>query len=507
MKVYPRAALRRMFSSVAIDLSRTYFDPFVDKLAARVESAGGGNSAAGQLRRMDTKVSSAANNGVEDAETAEGFWRSSLGGVEQCSWLAFEGALRTFLADDPATLEAVLVPLEGAVCDYSSGKRIGGGTVNFSALAATFAGGNFKDTLRAMASEASAAEVVFDIVVRVPVTSTQGKSSNKDYVVDDERSTSFVMVKSSDTLARVRQTIVDAFISDDVGVDEDSDADSDSGLDFLGEGNFSFVFQVGAGKSGKTSGAVHWTRARRQQERRVTAVGLTNLSVIEDDKTMNIDRREEQAKPKEKPKAPAEGSFQSRYTSSASVGEDEDELEDSSGVQIVKNPVEFALAAGVLHQAKVRAAEALTTSDVMADKTLSYALGAAVAARGGSEQAAMLCKAAQELKENPKSIVAQANLISALPDDVGAAVAAGGPGAASAAADAALMAAADLASPLADLKAKVLRAHRGKSAPSDGLGGKRERVVVLGGGFAGCTAAAKLDRHPNLHVTLVDTKE
>jgi len=69
------------------------------------------------------------------------------------------------------------------------------------------------------------------------------------------------------------------------------------------------------------------------------------------------------------------------------------------------------------------------------------------------------------------------------------------------------MAAADLASPLADLKAKVLRAHRGKSAPSDGLGGKRERVVVLGGGFAGCTAAAKLDRHPNLHVTLVDTKE
>jgi len=30
---------------------------------------------------------------------------------------------------------------------------------------------------------------------------------------------------------------------------------------------------------------------------------------------------------------------------------------------------------------------------------------------------------------------------------------------------------------------------------------------VLGGGFAGCTAAAKLDRHPNLHVTLVDTKE
>jgi hypothetical protein len=305
----------------------------------------------------------------------------------------------------------------------------------------------------------------------------------------------------------VRQTVVDAFMGDDYGAEDGSDADIDSGLDFLGEGKFSFVFQVGAGKSGKTSGAVHWTRARRQQERRVTAIGLTNLSVVEDDKAASIDRRDEQEKPKETAKVPAEGSFQSRYTSSAPMGGDEDDLDDSGGVQTVKNPVEFALAAGVLHQAKVRAAEALTTSDVMADKTLSFALGAAVAARGGSEQAAMLCKAAQELKENPKSIVAQANLISALPDDVGAAVAAGGPGAASAAADAALLAAADLASPLADLKAKVIRAHRGKSAPSDGLGGKQERVVVLGGGFAGCTAAAKLDRHPNLHVTLVDTKE
>jgi hypothetical protein len=69
-----------------------------------------------------------------------------------------------------------------------------------------------------------------------------------DYLVDDERSTSFVMLKSSDTLARVRQTIMDAFSADDVN----DDTDNDSGLDFLGEGNFSFVFQVGAGMSGKS---------------------------------------------------------------------------------------------------------------------------------------------------------------------------------------------------------------------------------------------------------------
>ena len=171
--------------------------------------------------------------------------------------------------------------------------------------------------------------------------------------------------------------------------------------------------------------------------------------------------------------------------------------------RMVTNPVEFALAAGVLHQAKVRAAEGLTTSDVMADGSLSTAMG--------SEQSGLLSQAAAELKANPSSSEARANLVAALPNDVGAVVAAGGKEAAIAAADAALQAASDLATPLADLKTRLLRAPKGKSARSDGRGGKRERLVIIGGGFAGCTAAARLDRrldrHPNLHVTLVDTKE
>jgi hypothetical protein len=492
-----------------VDLSRTYFDPFVDKLAQRVQSAGGGISAAGQMRRVATS----ASKGGED-ESAEGFWRAAFGGVEQCSWLAFEGALRGFLADDEATLAAVLAPLQGAVCDHRGG-RAGGGTVSFGALAATFAGGNFKDTLRAMAAEASAVELVFDIVVRVPDANGSSSSSSRDYKVDDDKSTSFVMVKSSDTLSRVRQTIVEAFASDDYSAGSGQDTGSDAGLEFLGEGNFSFVFQVGAGNSGKAAGAAHWTRARRQQERRVTAAGLTNLSVVEDDTAATTERRWATVKANH---AHAGGSLRSGYAGSergygsgSEGGEEEDELAGlapfGGAVQMVTNPVAFALAAGVLHQAKVRAAEALTVAGALADGTLSTALGAAMAARGGSEQAAVLCRAAADLKANPASAEALANLVAALPAELGAAVAAGGAAAAGAAADAALMAAADLASPLADLKAKLLRAHRGKSAPSDGLGGKRERVVILGGGFAGCTAAAKLDRNPRLHVTLVDTKE
>jgi len=118
-----------------------------------------------------------------------------------------------------------------------------------------------------------------------------------------------------------------------------------------------------------------------------------------------------------------------------------------------------------------------------------------------------LCRAAADLKLNPSSPEPRANLLAALPSDVGVSVAAGGKEAAVAAAEAALLAAADLTLPLADLKAKLLRAHRGKTALKDGFGGKRERVVIIGGGFAGCTAAAKLDRHPSLHVTLIDTKE
>jgi hypothetical protein len=507
MKIRPRPALRRLFASVAVDLSRNYFDPFVDKLAQRVQSAGGGISAASPHRRITSSSSSASSSGgLSDAESAEGFWRAAFGGVEQCSWLAFEGALRSFLADDPATLAAVLAPLEGAVCDHRGG-RGGGGTVSFGALAATFAGGNFKDTLRAMAAEASAAELVFDIVVRVQ----QGNS--KEYVVDEDQSTSFVMVKSSDTLSRVRQTIVEAFTGDDYGA-SGQDAESDAGLEFLGEGNFSFVFQVGAGHSGKAAGASHWAKARRQQERRVTAAGLTNLSVVEDDTAATTERRWARVKSS---RARAGGSLHSGdagsergYGSGSEGGGEEDDLAGLAPfgeVQMVTNPVAFALAAGVLHQAKVRAAEALTAADALGDDTLATALGAAMAARGGSEQAAMICLAAAEVKANPSSAEARADLVAALPDELGAAVAAGGASAAEAAANAALMAAADLAAPLADLKAKLLRAHRGKSARSDGLGGKRERVVILGGGFAGCTAAAKLDRNPQLHVTLVDTKE
>jgi len=512
MQIRPRPALRRLFANVAIDLSRTYFDAFVDKLAQRVESAGGGNSAAGQERRMISKVAS----GVED-ESAEGFWRSALGDVQECSWLSFEGALRTFLADDQDTLTAVLVPLEGAICDHRGGSRKGGGgTVSFSALAATFAGGNFKDTLRAMAAESSADEIVFDIVVRIPVANSSG--TNKEYDIDEDRSTSFVMIKSSDTLSRVRQTIVEAFMSDDYGADG-NDTDSDAGLEFLGESNFSFVFQVGAGNSGKNSGAVHWARSRRQQERKVTAVGLTNLCVVEDDTAATTKRRWARVKKNQTKRekrsvrsnmsdnSGSGSDHETSETSGSERSENDDEMAGMSSYgdasRMVTNPVEFALAAGVLHQAKVRAAEGLTTSDVMADGSLSTAMG--------SEQSGLLSQAAAELKANPSSSEARANLVAALPNDVGAVVAAGGKEAAIAAADAALQAASDLATPLADLKTRLLRAPKGKSARSDGRGGKRERLVIIGGGFAGCTAAARLDRrldrHPNLHVTLVDTKE
>ena len=41
----------------------------------------------------------------------------------------------------------------------------------------------------------------------------------------------------------MRQTIVEAFAGDDYGV-EGNDTDSDAGLEFLGESNFSFVFQI-----------------------------------------------------------------------------------------------------------------------------------------------------------------------------------------------------------------------------------------------------------------------
>ena len=64
LEIRPRPALQRLFTSVAVDLSRAYFAPFVDKLAQRIESAGGGQRAArsqqappgGQRQRLRTGV-------------------------------------------------------------------------------------------------------------------------------------------------------------------------------------------------------------------------------------------------------------------------------------------------------------------------------------------------------------------------------------------------------------------------------------------------------------------
>ena len=316
IKIHPQEALRRLFSIVALDLSRTYFDPFLDKLAARVKSARGGTSAAGQQqRRMDSKIS-ASNKEFIAGNTAEVFWRSTLGSVEKCSWASFELALSAFLAgdDDKTKLDLIVERLKGAIYDHRQGGCVQGESVNYSVFTAMFAGGNFKDTLRAMASESSTADVVFNIIIRVPNAKAQDNGSIiMDYLVDDERSTSFVMLKSSDTLARVRQTIMDAFSADDVN----DDTDNDSGLDFLGEGNFSFVFQVGAGMSGKSSGAIRWMRARREQERRVTAVGLTNLCMVKDKKAAAAHLRWDRLKGKVKARAKG-GSFQLRHTASTS---------------------------------------------------------------------------------------------------------------------------------------------------------------------------------------------
>jgi hypothetical protein len=179
---------------------------------------------------------------------------------------------------------------------------------------------------------------------------------------------------------------VEAFAGDDYGV-EGNDTDSDAGLEFLGESNFSFVFQIGGGKSGKNSGATHWARARRQQERKVAAAGLTNLSVVEDDVETTTARRWTQFRMNQaKNKNENLHAINPFFENGSDPDDEDDEMARLSsfddGAPTVTNPVAFALAAGVLHQARVRG---LTASDVMAASTLTSAMGAAMAARGGSE--------------------------------------------------------------------------------------------------------------------------
>jgi len=63
-----------------------------------------------------------------------------------------------------------------------------------------------------------------------------------------------------------------------------------------------------------------------------------------------------------------------------------------------------------------------------------------------------------------------------------------------------------LAPSLERLRAEIARDGATPSIPKS-LAGSRKRVVVAGGGWCGAMVAYRLDKNPELHVTLLDTKE
>ena len=63
-----------------------------------------------------------------------------------------------------------------------------------------------------------------------------------------------------------------------------------------------------------------------------------------------------------------------------------------------------------------------------------------------------------------------------------------------------------LAPSLEKLRAEIARDGATPSLPKSSVG-TRKRVVVVGGGFCGAMVAYRLDKNPDLHVTLLDTKE
>jgi NADH dehydrogenase FAD-containing subunit len=97
----------------------------------------------------------------------------------------------------------------------------------------------------------------------------------------------------------------------------------------------------------------------------------------------------------------------------------------------------------------------------------------------------------------------------AVAESVASAAAEGGDAAALVAALEPLAAAAreGLAPSLERLRAEIARDGATPSVPKSLAGGTRKRVVVVGGGFCGAMVSYRLDKIPELHVTLLDTKE
>ena len=461
----PRAAAAKAFAhAIGLEHSRSYFDAFIDKLSKRIGP-----------KRADGPQGSVAVGAAPS-------WGDVLKTLRETS-----GAAAAVDASRPVLARALGL-VDGS--DESS-------PVNTAALAALFpAGTDVAPVLRALAARSGPAadattnggageESLMPVVMAEDAAALEDAEAAGTELPD----AGLALVGGSTTMASVRAQLLEAL----------EEAEGDEGMadtiERIKGGKFSFLLPM---KGKKRRRVV--MRAQEKLVRGATAMG-DPIALMPTTKATAPAAAA--AEPLSAPAADAVAADAAAEIVSRAARKDADKLSIDAAL---RDPALFNGLRRILYEERAGGDAPEEEAAVLASKVAE--LKELLAGGGGGGTLAADVRALSAAAAAQDGTVARLAGAAAA-QSVASAAAEGGDAAALVAALEPLAAAAreGLAPSLERLRAEIARDGATPSVPKSLAGGTRKRVVVVGGGFCGAMVAYKLDKIPELHVTLVDTKE
>ena len=480
----PRAAAAVAFGhAIGLEHSRAYFDPFIDKLC----------------KRLGPPMQSAAK-GPPDGTAAKPIWRraGTIGNTPGApSWSHILAALREAAPPDAvASSSTVLARALGIDGNDDAAP------VNAAALAAVFpVGTDVAQTLRALAARTqpvrmtdggsatshpgggAGEETLMPVVMAADQNALEeAEAAGTAAELPDA---GLALVGGNTSMASVRAQLIEAL--DELGIEGDEGLGDT--IERIKGGKFSFLLPM----KGKRRRRV----VMRTQERLVRGAAAMGDPIALMPTT----------KAAAEPLAVTAVAVDAAADAAAEIfsraaRKDADKLSIDAAL---RDPALFTGLRRILHEERAGGDAPEEEAAVLASKVAELKKLLSGGGDGGT--------LAADVRALSSAAAAQDGTVARLAgaaaaQSVASAAAEGGDAAALVAALEPLAAAAreGLAPSLEKLRAEIARDGATPSLPKSSVG-TRKRVVIAGGGFCGAMVAYRLDKNPDLHVTLLDTKE
>ena len=477
-KVYePRAAAAKAFAhAIGLEHSRSYFDAFIDKLSKRIGP-----------KRADGPPEGSVAVGAAPS------WGDVLKTLRETS-----GAADAVDASRPVLARALGL-VDGA--DESS-------PVNAAALAAVFPPGtDVAQTLRALAARTQPAgvtdggaatttpgggageETLMPVVMAADATALEeAEAAGTAAELPDA---GLALVGGNTSMASVRAQLIEAL--EELGIEGDEGLGDT--IERIKGGKFSFLLPM----KGKRRRRV----VMRTQERLVRGAAAMGDPIALMPTTKAATPAAVVAEPLDAPEVAVDAAADAAAEIvSRAARKDADKLSIDAAL---RDPALFTGLRRILHEERAGGDAPEEEAAVLASKVAELKKLLSGGGDGGT--------LAADVRALSTAAAAQDGTVARLAgaaaaQSVASAAAEGGDAAALVAALEPLAAAAreGLAPSLEKLRAEIARDGATPSLPKASVG-SRKRVVIAGGGFCGAMVAYRLDKNPEFHVTLLDTKE